>query len=259
MVKRELKVNLKSFLIWSLSVCLLLILVFCIYPSISHKMEIDKLLTIFPDEIINGFNFNVVSLSTVFGWYASEGFMITTLIGGLFAVMLGANILLKEESDKTINFLYAMPISRNKILGSKILAGALYIIAFNLLIMIVTGIGFKLSGDFELNKWLLLTLTPILVHLVLFVLTLLVSCYMKKTGQAMGLMFGVTLVFYMLNMISQMDESLDFLSFITPFGYIDVTEIVKNGLINWYYGIILVIGLVISFFLVRRYNNKELI
>ena len=152
-----------------------------------------------------------------------------------------------------------MPISRNKILGSKILAGALYIIAFNLLIMIVTGIGFKLSGDFELNKWLLLTLTPILVHLVLFVLTLLVSCYMKKTGQAMGLMFGVTLVFYMLNMISQMDESLDFLSFITPFGYIDVTEIVKNGLINWYYGIILVIGLVISFFLVRRYNNKELI
>lgn len=82
---------------------------------------------------------------------------------------------------------------------------------------------------------------------------------MKKTGQAMGLMFGVTLVFYMLNMISQMDESLDFLSFITPFGYIDVTEIVKNGLINWYYGIILVIGLVISFFLVRRYNNKELI
>lgn len=259
MIKRELRVNLKSFLIWSLAVYGLLILVFCIYPTISHKMEIDKLLTIFPDEILKVFNFDVVSLSTVFGWYASEGFMIVVLIGALFAVMLGSNILLKEENDKTINFLYAMPVSRTKILISKLLAGGFYIICFDLLIMVVTGIGFALSDVLVVNKWLLLTLTPILVHLFLFVLAVLMACFMKKTSQAMGLMLGITLAFYMVSVIAQMDVSFNFLSFFTPFGYIDVTEIVKNGVINWSYGIILVIGLIVTALLFKRYNDKELI
>ena len=62
MFKRELKINLKSFLIWSLVMVALLFLVFMIYPSISSSMKLDELMSVFPQEILKSFNFDIVSI-----------------------------------------------------------------------------------------------------------------------------------------------------------------------------------------------------
>ena len=184
MFKREIKVNFKSFLVWGIALSLLLILVFLIYPSISDKIEFDDIIRNFPPQLLKTFNFDVVSISTVFGWYASEGFTIVSLIVAMYAAVLGSSIILKEESDKTIEFLYSKPVSRRQILLSKLLAGTLYIIAFNVLIMVITGIGFILSDDMHIVKWLLLTLSPILIGLASFVISAFVSLFFKKARKA---------------------------------------------------------------------------
>ena len=108
MFKRELKCNFKNFMIWTIIILVLFGVVFAIYPSIASSdniKSIDELAQIFPPEILSAFNMDIASLSTMFGWLKSEGFVMILLIVGVYAGILGSNILVKEENDKTIEYL----------------------------------------------------------------------------------------------------------------------------------------------------------
>ena len=131
MIKRELKVNLKSFLIWIIILMSIFGIVFIMYPSIMNSENIkdmEELIKVFPEEMLKMFNMDITSISSAFGWLKTEGFVLILLITGMYSSILGSNILLKEENDRTIEYLYAKPISRNKIITSKILVGIFYII-----------------------------------------------------------------------------------------------------------------------------------
>ena len=65
-------------------------------------------------------------IDTAFGWLKSEGFVFALLIIGAYSGILGSNILLKEENDKTIEYLNSVPVTRKKIAVSKIASGILY-------------------------------------------------------------------------------------------------------------------------------------
>ena len=72
MLKRELKVNFKSFIIWLLVLISLFLVIFLIYPSIVNgdtMKSLDDLMKIFPKEILAAFNMDISSISSAFGWY----------------------------------------------------------------------------------------------------------------------------------------------------------------------------------------------
>ena len=124
MLKRELKINFKSFLIWTSVLLLLFLVVFLVYPSIIESDNIkmmDEYVKMFPEEMLKAFNMDIASMSTAFGWLKTEGFIMVLLITGVYASILGSNIVLKEESDKTIEYLNSVPVTRKKIAISKIL------------------------------------------------------------------------------------------------------------------------------------------
>ena len=135
MLKRELKINLKSLIIWTGILVLMFALIFAIYPSLINeetKYMITKMMDTMPDDILATFNMDIVGIETAYGWFKTEGYTFLTLIGGLYAAIIGATILVKEENDKTIEFLVSKPISRESIVTSKILCGVI-----NILILIV--------------------------------------------------------------------------------------------------------------------------
>ena len=130
MLKREMQVNLKSFIVWTSILIIIFALVFAIYPSIMDNENItmmEEFMNLFPEEIIKMFNMDISSLSSAYGWFKTEGLIFILLIIGVYAATLGSNILLKEESDKTIEYLASKPIRRNEIITSKILCGLFYI------------------------------------------------------------------------------------------------------------------------------------
>ena len=258
MLKREIKINFKSFLIWVVSISSLLTLIFSIYPSISKSMSIDSLMENLPAELLKSFNFDLVSISTSFGWYASEGFVIITLVGALYCAILGSNIILKEESDKTIDFLYSKPVTRNKILISKIIAGLIYMILFNVSIMIITGIGFSINGDMLIKEWLLLSLSPILIQLAVFFVAAFIGTFFTKARKAMGIVLGFVMGTYVLNMVAKMSDSVSFLKYFSPFGYVDSSSILKDGSLEISAVIIVGIAVIFMALLFKRYNHKEL-
>lgn len=261
MLRKEFKCNFKNLTIWGLITIVFLVIIYLVYPNIIKENEnMSQMMNqMFSKEILEAFNMDIVSFDSVLGWIVSEGYvMITLLLASYFAIM-GGSIVLKEHHEKTIYFLYSKPVSKNKILTSKIIAGLIYILIFNILIAITNLIGLALSNDLDFNKWLWISVLPIILSIFFFFICLFISMYLKKTSSSIGVNLGVVFGFYMINILSLMTDKLEFLKFFSPFYYIDARDVLVNGspdLIN----IIMLGGISIIFALLSyyEYDKKEL-
>ena len=263
MFKRELKINLKSFIIWTSILIGLFLVVFLVYPSIvnSENMEMmDEMMKMFPEEMLKAFNMDISTIDSAFGWLKTEGFVFVLLITGVYSGILGSNILLKEESDKTIEYLNSVPVTRKNIVVNKILCGLLYIILMIAIIGIFNFIGLSLSGEFDRKSYILLSITPIFSSIVIFAVCLFLSTFTHKTKKTLGISLGIVFANYFLNVISEMGESTEFLKYISIFTLADIRNVIVNVSINPLM-VILAIGITAIFMILTiiRYDKKELI
>ena len=263
MFKRELKINLKSFIIWTSILIGLFLVVFLIYPSIinSANMEmIDEMMKIFPEEMLKAFNMDISTIDSAFGWLKTEGFVFVLLITGVYSGILGSNILLKEESDKTIEYLNSVPVTRKNIVLNKILCGIFYIILMIVIIGIFNFIGLSLSGEFDRKSYILLSITPLFSSIVIFAICLFLSTFTHKTKKTLGISLGIVFVSYFLNVISEIGESTEFLKYISIFTLADIRNVILNVSINPIL-VVLAICITVIFMILTmiRYEKKELV
>lgn len=263
MFKREMKVNLKSFLIWTSLLIGLFLLVFLIYPSIANSEDIkmmDEMMSVFPEELLKAFNMDISTMETVYGWLKSEGFVMILLIIGCYSGILGSNILLKEENDKTIEYLNSLPIKRTNIVLSKVFAGVIYITLITLLLGIFNFIGLSLSGEFDKKQFVLLSITPLLTSFVLFFACMFFSTFTNKTKKMLGISLGIVLLSYVINMLSSISETTEFLKYFSIFTLADIRNVILNSSINSTMIIIsVVLSIVFLMLTIIRYNKKELV
>jgi len=263
MFKREMKVNLKSFIIW-LSVLIGIFLVaYLMYPSIINSDNvkmIDEMMKVFPEEVIKAFNMDISSLDSAFGWLKSEGFVMVLLILGCYSGLLGSNILLKEEDDKTIEYLNSLPIKREIIVYSKAVVGIIYIILMILLFGIFNYIGLSLSGDFNKKQFLLLSITPLFSSLTIYFICMFISTLTKKYKKMTGISLGIVLISYVLYTLSTLAESVEFIKYFSIFTLADIRNVIINTSINPLM-ILISISLSIIFLILTtiNYTEKELI
>ena len=263
MFKRELKVNFKSFLIWLLCLILLYGFVYLMYPSIiksDNIKMIDEMMKIFPEEVLKALNMDITSIDTAFGWLKTEGFVFILLIIGCYSGILGSNILLKEENDKTIEYLNSLPVTRNNIVISKTLTGLIYIISMILLISLFNFIGLTISGSFDTKQYILLSITPIFPSIVIYFICMFLATFTHKTKKMLGISLGIVLISYILNTLSTIAESTEFLKYLSIFTLADIRNVIINIEINPLMIIISLILSIIFFILILiKYNKKELI
>lgn len=263
MLKRELKVNFTSFIIWLFVLIGLFLVVYCIYPSIIQSDNIkmmDEMMKMFPKEVLKAFNMDISSINSVFGWLKSEGFVFVLLITGCYAGIMGSNILLKEENDKTIEYLNSLPITRNKIIFHKVFSGLFYIILMIVLLGIFNFIGLSLSSDFDKKQYILLSITPIFSSVVIYFICLFISTFTHKTKKMLGISLGFVLISYVLQMLSTMADTTEFLKYFSVFTLADIRNVILHISIHPCMIILSIsISLLFLLFTVYRYNKKELI
>ena len=263
MFKRELKINLKSFIIWTSILIGLFLVVFLIYPSIINSANIkmiDEMMKIFPEEMLKAFNMDISTIDSAFGWLKTEGFVFVLLITGVYSGILGSNILLKEESDKTIEYLNSVPVTRKNIVLNKILCGLFYIILMIVIIGIFNFIGLSLSGEFDRKSYILLSITPLFSSIVIFAICLFLSTFTHKTKKTLGISLGIVFVSYFLNVISEIGESTEFLKYISIFTLADIRNVILNVSINPIL-VVLAICITVIFMILTMicYEKKELV
>lgn len=263
MIRREFKVNFKSFLIWLLILIVMFLFVYLIYPYIitdETMKSMDELMEVFPPEVLKAFNMDMASISTAYGWFKTEGFMYILLIIGFYSSMLGGSILLKEENNKTIEYLNSLPIKRNNIITNKIIVGITYILSMVLLLGLFNYISLLISGEFNQKEFILLSMTPILIGLPFFAINLFISTFMHKTKMTIGISLGLVFIFYLLSMMSELSSNVEALKYFSIYTLADTRNVIRNIEIQ---PIMILMSIVITIvFLIGtyvKYNKKELV
>lgn len=263
MFKREMKVNFKSFMIWLLLLIGIFTLSFLIYPSIINSDNIkmmDEMMKMFPEEVLKAFNMDISSIDSVFGWLKTEGFTFVLLLTGCYSGILGSNILLKEESDKTIEYLNSLPIKRSSIVLNKVFCGLLYIVFMVVILGIFNYIGLSLSGEFDKKLYILLSITPIFSSFVIYFLCMFLSTFTHKTKKMIGISLGIVFISYILNILSSLAESTEFLKYASIFTLADIRNVITDITINpLIVGISMFLSILLLVLTIMRYNKKELV
>ena len=263
MLKREFRVNFKSFIIWLSILVIMFLVVFLVYPYIitdDTMKSMDELMKVFPPELLKAFNMDMSSIDTAYGWLKTEGFMFVLLIIGFYSSILGGNILLKEENDKTIEYLGSLPIKRKNILNNKILVSIIYILSITILLLVFNYIALLISGDFNHKQFILLSLTPILIGLPLFSINLFISTFMHKTKKTIGISLGMVFIFYLLSVLSELSSNVEFMKYFSIYTLADTRGVLENISIS-YINIIISLLITVVFIVLShiRYNKKELV
>ncbi len=242
LVKHELKQGKKSLLVWTAAISFLLVVCVFLFPEMKGEMEGIGEVFSSMGSFTAAFGMDQLNFGTLIGFYAIECGNVLGLGGAFFSALCAANILSKEEKDKTAEFLLTHPIRRSNILTEKLLAVLIQISVLNLIIYALSVSSMAMIGEEipwkEVN---LLHLAYYLLQIELAGICFGISAFLRKGSAGAGL--GIAMLLYCLNLMANMTESAEFLKYITPFGYCDGADIVSSGSLN---GTMIIIGMVMG-------------
>lgn len=213
-----------------------------------------------PRSIQTIFGLNGFDLTQASGFFGIM-FMYIALMATIHAAMLGAGIISKEERDKTSEFLFAKPISRLKVTTSKILAGLINIVIFNLVTLassIITVEYFTKSSSTD--KYIILLMCGLMImQVIFFFIGTAVAASVKKPKTASSVATGVLLGTFIMTYLINMNSSFDNLKYLTPFKYFDAQTLLASGKLDIIYILISIILIFICTVVTYlAYRNKDL-
>ena len=263
MFKREIKTNFKSFLIWLIVTLSLLVIVYLVYPIVlagPEAKQLNDMMKVFPADILKLFNMDISSIDSVYGWLKSEGYVFLVMIISSYSALLGANILVKEENDKTIEYLGVTPIKRNDIVIKKSLVGILYVIAFNLVLLLFNLVCLLLSGDLDITEFILVSISPLFPCIILFFMCMFISTFSHKSKQMLGITLGIVFFSNAITALAKLSVKVDFLKYFSVYTLADIRNVILHKTMDPYY-LAITIALSIAFLSLTmlRYNKKELL
>ncbi|MFC7442986.1 ABC transporter permease subunit [Laceyella putida] len=257
--RREFAGNAKSLIIWSLIIGGYAFLLLANFQQMADALKAKKeLLDAYPEGIKKAFGMDELDLTTLVGFYGVQIYLMTTLLGSIFAAMLAANIIAKEETDKTIEFLLSKPLTRTQIITQKLLAVIVNILILNAFVTGLSLIAFQFAKEeVDIKPFTLLIIATVLLHLTFATISFALSALMKKTRSIVSISLGIVLGSYFLNIMSGVTEDLEDFKYLSFFKYVDAADIVKNNAIDALYVWIMVAVILVSVIFAYVYYQKK--
>ncbi|CAH0157377.1 hypothetical protein SRABI96_00868 [Peribacillus sp. Bi96] len=228
---KEMKYHRKSLIFWSIGVFLMVISGMTKYEAYSSSgQSINDLIADIPKSLRAVLGFSDLDLTKASGYYGML-FLYLLLMATIHAVMLGATIIAKEERDKTSEFLFVKPVSRSKVITTKLLAAFTNIIIFNLATFLSSIILLGKYSDGEaVNSEIAILMAAMLFLQVLFmVIGSALAAVKKKPKSAASVAAGILLLTYMLSIVIDLNENIEGLRYFTPFKYFEAKNVMYGG------------------------------
>lgn len=236
--RREIKKSFRSFLFWTIALVGINALMLATFESVAQQADaIKSSYEGYPEAFIKAFNLDTLQMTDILHFFGSRCYLMITVIGSIYAIILAATILSKEESDRTIEFLMSKPITRNSIVTSKILCTAFYITMLNFIFSVSNFILMNLLKvqDFDMTGFLLISIGPWLIHMFFAATGLALSVYITKSRTILSLSIGIVFAGYFFSILPSMQDSLTFFQYLTPFSYYGTSDLIINAEIQGIY------------------------
>jgi ABC-2 type transport system permease protein len=226
----EMKANLKSLIIWSIGVLAMVIAGMGKYAGMNGTGQtMNELMAEMPQSLQAIMGTSGFDLSTALGFYGLL-YLYLIVMASIHAVMLGANIIAKEERDKTAEFLLVKPISRAKIISMKLITAFIHLVVFNLVTLFSSIIIVKRYTEAETvtEDILLLMSGMFILQLIFLLLGSAIAAVYKKAKKASAISTGILLILFILSILINMTEKIEMLKYFTPFKYFEAGTILNN-------------------------------
>jgi ABC-2 type transport system permease protein len=227
----EFKANFKSILTWVFSIMALIILFMALFSSIASEAEaINIVMANYPPELLRAFGMDNMDMATPMGYFGLI-FLFVQICVAVQAANYGISLISIEERDLTADFLLAKPVSRVKILTTKLLAALSSLLVVNLVIWICSYIALnQFIGDRTFDTATLVRLLGTITFLQLFFLVvgLFLSLLLKKVRSVIPISMGLVFSLYILNAFGG-SFGTDLFTYLTPFRWFEAQSIIQNG------------------------------
>jgi len=227
---REMKSNAFSLILWMLVITLLITVTMSVYRTfLDNQSKVMGMLNLIPKGALQfkGIS-NFTDLLSVLGFYAANNVIYMMVLGSIFAIVLGSNILLKEEYNKTAEYLLTRPLTRSTIFFSKLGVVMLYVFLLNLFTSIAGFICLELvsTGPFSIKAFLILSLYTMLLNILFGTLGIFMSTLIKRARPITTFSIGLVLILYFIFTLSKITESAASIGYLSPFKYVN-TDVIK--------------------------------
>lgn len=228
---REMRANRKSLLFWSIGVFLMVVSGMSKYAGLSSSgQSMNGMMSEMPKSLQAILGIGNLDLDKASGYYGIL-YLYLLLMATIHAAMLGANILSKEERDKTSEFLFVKPVSRNNIITAKLLAAFVNIVIFNVVTLVssIIIVGQYSEGEAVAGDIAMTMLGMFIVQILFMVIGTAIAAVKKKPNSAASLATGILLLTFVLSMAIDLNDKLANLKYITPFKYFEAKNVMYGG------------------------------
>jgi len=244
--KLETRNAFKSTLIWTISLCAVIFFMLAFFPSM--QTEAMKTLAATKMEGMSSALLAAMGLSVMIDFsvvtnYFGYVLQYLALAIMVYAAQQAATLLVKEETEGTISFLFAKPLNRETIFLQKAAANVCLLFFMLLLCFFATVIGYVLysSSTFgtAVKECGIMFLGVFFVALVYTAIGWPVSAIVRSsksaTGAAMAIVFGS----FVLGVASVLIKGLPFFKYLSPMDWIKTDKLLTIGLTpeEWFVGL----------------------
>jgi ABC-2 type transport system permease protein len=258
---RELKSHRKSILFWCLGMVFLVYSGMVKYANLkSTGQSIEGLMDQFPKAVKVIFGINGFDLSTVSGYFGVL-FLYIALAATLHALLLGTEIISKEERDKTTEFLFVKPLSRLKVLLQKLWAALVCVTIVNLVTTVTSiyMVDYFNSGTSVTGIIIALMVGLYCLQLIFLSTGMAVAASTSSAKKASSIATAILLSTFILPFLTTVNDRLNFLKILSPFEYFDAKTIIDSAKVNLAYVVLssAIILILVSLFFVL-YKKRDL-
>lgn len=228
----EFKRNLRSSLIWLISLIAVVGLYAGYYPAIIESADgFVSMMEGFPPEFLAAFGLeDFMSLFTVTGFYGFYGLYVTIAFA-ICATNLSINLFSYSKTKKIDEYLLVKPISRLSLFISRLCTGLIIIVAMWGLYTLAANFIFADVGGDSINLSDLLAMQSYMLILVLitFALGTIAGVCLPRIKIAISVAMPIVFGLYIIDFLVRFLE-LDFLEKISPFTIFSLTGAANNGI-----------------------------
>lgn len=227
---REMKATRKSLIIWSISMIVMVAGGMNKYEAISASgQSMNDIISQMPKSLQTIMGMGAFDLSKAIGYYGLL-FLYLVLMASIHALTLGATMIVKEERDKTAEFLLTKPISRYGIITAKLMAAFVNIVVLNgiTLLASIQMVSYYSKGATYTHDIVVLMAGMFFLQLIFVTLGAGIAAIYKHPKTAVSMGTFILLAMFILSIVIEINSKLEGLKYLTPFQYYAAKQILAS-------------------------------
>lgn len=255
---RELRAHARTFVVWAVPLAGMVALVCALQPSLANGPLAAKIASM-PETMRRALGLEIVDFHRPAAYLAAN-FLTFTIGCSLFAGLLGASIIAKEEVLHTAELLYAQPTSRTRILLGKAAAATTFAIGLPALLALVATPLLAAVSDRPLEPASIAALFAGVAALAIcfagcgMLVAAVVPDPRSATGGVLGVVFGT----FFLGIVAALSGTVAWLRWLSPFKWIEPSSILARGLDPKAVIALLGVGVTCGAIAIARYRRRDL-